>query len=227
MADKDRREPTMLWSISRRMRAKRFAKFVELTRPLPRPLRILDVGGTVPFWEMHGWAGLPDVHITTVNLTAGQSGYENIECVKGDATNLNQYADGDFDVAFSNSVIEHLFTFESQRAMASEMSRVARMYWVQTPNYWFPMEPHFCFPGWQWLPEPVRVALLRRRGFGFRGRCPDLEAARECVREVRLMTRRELRRLFPDSVIMPERLFGLVKSWIAIRGFPAQIKQSA
>jgi hypothetical protein len=102
--------------------------------------------------------------------------------------------------------------------MARETRRVARAYWVQTPNYWFPMEPHFLVPGWQWLPESARVAAIRRRRLGWRGPVPDADEARESVREIRLMRRTELARMFPDATLRPERFGGLVKSWIVLGG---------
>jgi len=207
-------------SLSNRMRSARFRYFESLVESLPRPLRIIDIGGTQSFWEKRGWTGREDVEITLVNLTAEPSAHPNINCVSGDATDLSEYGDRSFDVAFSNSVIEHLFTLENQEAMAHEVQRVAAAFWVQTPNYWFPIEPHFQLPGWQWLPETCRVQILRHRRCGRRGPYPDSREARESVREVRLMTRRELSRLFPGARIVPERFLGLVKSWIVHGGFP-------
>jgi len=207
-------------SLSNRMRRRRFARFEALTASCPRPVRIIDIGGVTAFWEMSGWANRTDVDITLVNLTTEPTRYENIRSLAGDATNLSQYSDKSFDIAFSNSVIEHLFTQEKQAAMAREVQRVAKAFWVQTPNYWFPVEPHFHTVGWQWMPEALRVAVLRRRRCGWRGPCPDLEEARRYVREVRLLTRRDLRLLFPTGTISPERFGGLVKSWIVTGGFP-------
>lgn len=206
-------------SFSNRMRSRRFSKFEGLLEGLPRPLKVIDIGGTVRFWEQRGWTDRDDVDITLVNLHAEQSAYPHIRGVAGDATKLKAFGDRQFDIAFSNSVIEHLFTLENQLAMAREVQRVARAYWVQTPNYWFPMEPHFHVPGWQWLPQSARVRLLQRRRCGWRGPCPDETEATELVREVRLMTRAELRRCFPDATLWPERLGGLVKSWVAYGGF--------
>lgn len=207
-------------SFSNRMRAKRFLLFERLAAPLPRPLRVLDVGGTDDMWEHVGWAGRDDVEITMVNLEPGERRHANIEPVAGDATDLGEVDDDEFDIAFSNSVIEHLFTAEAQAAMAREMHRVGRAMWLQTPNFWFPVEPHFHVVGWQWLPERARVELLRRRACGWRSRTPDPDQARELVREVRLMRRSELARLFPDASIVPERFAGAVKSWIVHQGFP-------
>jgi hypothetical protein len=208
-------------SISHRLRERRFRLFDSLAATLPRPLRIIDLGGTNEYWERRGWAGRDDVEITLVNLGPQERRHDNLHPVIGDATDLADHADGSFDIAFSNSVIEHLFTFDNQAAMAREVRRVARAYWVQTPNFWFPVEPHFLVPVWHWLPEEARVAILRRRGVGWAGRCPDPEKARAIVQEHRLMRRRELARLFPGAEIVPERFGGLVKSWTAIGGFPA------
>jgi len=202
------------------MRSKRFKVFEKLVANLPRPLRIIDVGGTVGFWEQRGWAGRNDYEITLVNLSESETRYDNIRSRVGDATHLKEYSDRSFHVAFSNSVIEHLFTLEHQKAMAVEVRRVAQAYWVQTPNYWFPLEPHFHVPAWQWLPEGFRVALLRRMRCGRRGPYPDRETALEAVREIRLMTRRELAEVFPEARLWPERVAGLVKSWVAYGGFP-------
>jgi hypothetical protein len=207
-------------SLSNRLRERRFALFAALADGLPRPLRILDVGGTVDFWEQRGWAGRDDVHVTLVNLRAEPSPHANVVSTVGDATRL-EHADESFDVAFSNSVIEHLFTLSAQAAMAREMRRVARALWVQTPSFWFPMEPHFLVPGWHWMPEGARVAIIRRRACGWRGPCPDREQARELVREVRLLRRSELQRLFPGATIVDERVAGLTKSFVVHAGFPA------
>lgn len=210
-------------SLSHRLRQERFALFTKLTDRLPRPLRVLDVGGTVEFWERRGWAGRDDVDITLVNLRAYETPHRNITSVAGDATDLSRWADRSFDIVFSNSVIEHLFTYDRQLAMAREVRRVGRAFWVQTPNYAFPIEPHFMvIPGWHWLPERVRVAILRRIRVGWRGPYPDREEARSKVREVRLMTRREVERAFPGARIVGEPFLGLTKSWVALDGFPGE-----
>jgi hypothetical protein len=207
-------------SFANRFRAVRFRRFEELVAPLPRPLRILDVGGEIAFWENRGWAGRDDIQIFSLNLVPEEQRHENIKPIPGDATNLGQFGDGSFDVAFSNSVIEHLFTFENQRRMASEMQRVGKAFWVQTPNFWFPMEPHFHVPGWQWMPVGLRVSMIRRWRCGWRGPCPDPDGARKLVEELRLLSESELKAIFPGATLIPERFCGLVKSWIAIGGFP-------
>jgi Methyltransferase domain len=207
-------------SFSHRMRSRRFGTFERATGSLDGTLSILDIGGTAEFWENRGWADRPGVEITLVNLFQAAQRFENIVPTVGDATSLD-LPDDAFDVAFSNSVIEHLRTGENQRRMAAEVERVARAYWIQTPNYWFPIEPHYLTPGWQWLPVRVRVEILRRRPVGQMGRCPDRAFAEHTVREVQLLSRRGLTRLFPEATLIPERFGGLVKSWTAVHGLPA------
>jgi hypothetical protein len=204
-------------SLSHRLRARRFAHFERATASLPRPLRILDVGGTTAYWQQRGWADRDDIHITLVNLTPAPMEYYNVLPTVGDATEL-EFHDNAFDLAFSNSVIEHLFVWEAQQRMAAEIRRIAPAYWVQTPNYWFPMEPHFLTPGWQWLPTQTRIKILQRRPVGQMGQCPDYKEASERVREVQLLSRRRLARLFPEANLIPERFGGLVKSWTAVSG---------
>jgi hypothetical protein len=209
-------------SFSNKLRARRFRQFEALVASLPRPLRILDVGGTNDFWEQRGWAGRNDVQIFSVNLVPETRKHSNIQPLAGNATDLAQFGDKSFDVAFSNSVIEHLFTFENQRRMAKEIQRVGKAFWVQTPNFWFPMEPHFQVPGWQWMPLRLRTAIIQRWQCGWRGPCADAAGARKLVEEVRLLGRSELQSIFPGAKVVPEQFCGLVKSWIVIGGFSSE-----
>ena len=208
-------------SFSNSRRTRRFEAFTRILQGVldqgRRPVRILDIGGTNSFWEQRGLVGRGDVRVVLVNLEAEPRVHENIEPRAGDATNLSELGDDSFDVVFSNSVIEHLETFDRQAAMAAEVRRLAPIYWVQTPNFWFPVEPHFLTPAWHWLPVDLRVAMLRRRRWGWRGPCPDPDQARTLVREVRLMRSPELRRLFPDATLEAERIGPLVKSFVAVR----------
>ena len=71
--------------------------------------------------------------------------------------------------------------------MAREVERVGRRYFVQTPNRYFPIEPHFLFPGFQFLPLAVQVGLVRRFALGYHEALPDRDEALEAVREIRLL----------------------------------------
>jgi hypothetical protein len=90
---------------------------------------------------------------------------------------------------------------------------------VQTPNFWFPLEPHYLVPGFQFLPVRLRSGLLRRFDLGHIGRIPDPGAADEHVRSIRLLRTTQLRKLFPDARIHRERMLGLTKSLMAVGGW--------
>ena len=87
--------------------------------------------------------------------------------VQADATERLPFADGAFDLAYSNSVIEHLPPARRE-AFAREIRRVARGWWVQTPAFGFPIEPHSLLPAAHWLPPAAAPPLLAARRGGAR-----------------------------------------------------------
>ncbi len=123
-----------------------------------------------------------------------------------------------FDVAFSNSLIEHLKTEASQERLASEMMRLSNQVYCQTPSRWFPVEPHYLGLFLHWIPAHHRPYWMYRYftvwGWVTRPTRSQVEAQKE---EVRLLGKRDLARLFPGCEIMTERFLGLPKSYVAIR----------
>ncbi len=210
----DNRDPG---SWAARFRRRRFELFLKLVEPLPRPVSVLDVGGEQRFWEVMGLAGDASFSITLLNIAPQPVTYANLTSLSGDAADLGRFSDQQFDVVFSNSVIEHLGSFERQQRMASEVRRVGRSYFVQTPNRRFPLEPHFLLPWFQYYPEWLQVGLLRRFRLGWYAPIPDPQAARQHVCAHRLLDEAELRRLFPGARIYHERVLGVVKSLVAIK----------
>ena len=178
-----------------RARARRHARFVELMRPDPGT-RIVDVGC--------GPLGLrafaPELDVTGVDLE-DRPDYPG-PFVQADATRRLPFEDGAFDLAYSNSLIEHLPPAD-RAAFAAELKRVARRWWVQTPAFGFPLEPHALLPLAHWLPPALRRPYWR---LGVAG---DWE-------EISLLRRGDLAALFGEPVIA-ERLGPLAKSWIAVR----------
>jgi hypothetical protein len=204
-------------SLAVALRRKRFRHFLDLVESCPPGrLRILDVGGTERFWETMGFADSGH-EITLLNLTAVETRHPTIVSVAGDASAMPQFDDNEFDIVFSNSVIEHLGSPEKQQQMANEVRRLARKYLVQTPNYYFPIEPHFLFPGFHFLPVASRIWLLRHHSLGSYPRVEDYQQAYALVSEIRLVTETELRAMFPDATILHERLYGMTKSLLAVR----------
>lgn len=207
-------------SVASRLRRKRFGIFERLIEDLPRPVSVLDVGGTEAYWSMVPRDAKAGLEITLLNLTQVPGSGDGLRRVAGDARDLSQFGDDSFDVVFSNSVIEHVGTLEDQRRMAHEVKRVGRRYYVQTPNRYFPVEPHFQFPFFQFLPERARAGLVQRLGLGWYARQTDPASALDLVRSIRLLTSRELRELFPDARLVPERFAGLTKSFVMVSPSP-------
>ena len=207
-------------SLATRMRQRRFAFFLSLLDGIERPLQILDVGGTLQFWELMGSERLEGVTVTLLNLRPEKTTNARFESVAGDALDLGRYLDSSFDVVFSNSVIEHLGpNFSDQQRMANEIKRVGKRYFVQTPNRYFPLEPHFLVPGFQFFPMELRVWLVTHFNVGWYHRIPDREKARKEVESVSLLSEKDLRGLFPGASVYRETVIGLTKSLIAYDGF--------
>jgi hypothetical protein len=201
-------------SLAHSMRFKRFLYFKNLIDKLDKPVKILDIGGTQMYWVNMGLDD-KDYQITLLNLSKYPTNSPNFTSTVGDASDLSQYPDKSFDVVFSNSVIEHLYTKVNQKKMASEAMRVGKYYFIQTPNYYFPLEPHFLFPGFQFFPKTIRAFLIKRFKLGHISRKQTSEEARRIVDEIRLLTVDEMKGLFPQSLIYKEKVGGLTKSVIA------------
>jgi hypothetical protein len=188
-------------------RERRYRLFLELC-DVSRDDRIIDVGaGTGGGLERFN----RENPIVAVDLEGERSGWldqPNVTVEKGDGTRL-RFADREFPVAYSNSVIEHI-PKQLQRAFADEVRRVGERYFVQTPNKWFPIEPHYQVPLFHFLPVRVRRALNKRFTLGFQ--------PKGYWEEITLLSARDLKRLFPDARIHRERVFGLTKSLMAVRG---------
>jgi len=182
--------------VAQRARAARHRRFLALTGATAET-RIVDVGcGAL------GLRGLaPDLDVTGVDVV-DRPDYPG-PFVRADATRRLPFADGEFDLAYSSSVVEHLAPAD-RPAYAAELRRVARGWWVQTPAFSFPVEPHALLPFAHWLPVGLRRRYWRLGAAG-------------SWEEIALLRRRELAALFPGSAIVAERLGPLTKSWIAVR----------
>jgi Methyltransferase domain len=194
-----------------RFRRRRMQRFYNLLTPSPST-RLLDIGGASYTWCDESTAST-SFSVTLLNTyDYGPSEGGRFTATKGDATRL-PFEDKSYDIAFSNSVIEHVGTWQEQQAFASEARRVAHRLWIQTPARSFPIEAHLLAPYIQYLPKRTQHRLARWTPRGIL----QPELVHEIVDEVRLLTYREMRQLFPDCLILKERVFGITKSYIAIR----------
>ena len=212
----DNRNPD---SLSAKYRKKRFLLFENLIAQLEKPIRILDVGGTQRFWEVMGLSELDGVYITLINIDNQTVSSPNFKSVVGNACDMRVFTDGWFDVVFSNSVIEHVGGNEDQIQMAEEVKRVGNRYFIQTPNKYFPIEPHFLFPFFQFLPIPFRIWLLCHFDLGWVKKVKNFEEANNTITSIRLLKKGEFIHLFPEASLYEEKIMGITKSFIVYYGW--------
>jgi hypothetical protein len=174
---------------------------------------VLDVGGEADFWRR---SLIRPAHVTLVNPKAQSVEEPWMTIVEGDGCALPRGMP-EADLAFSNSVIEHVGGHYRRGSMAHEIRTAAPRDWVQTPYRYFPVEPHFLFPGLQFLPPRARASVLVRWPLGAFGRFHERERAIRAALRVELLTATEMQLYFPDAELHRERFAGLTKSLIAVR----------
>jgi len=179
--------------LAARARARRHAHFFALTR-LSEGARVLDVGcGQIGLRALE-----PALDVTGVDL-AQRPDYPG-PFVQVDASAGLPFADGEFELVYCSSVIEHVPPTR-RAAFAREIRRVGRGWFVQTPAWSFPIEPHALLPGAHWLPPRLRRPYWR---LGATGKWEDIS----------LLKRDEIEALFGPA--LPERVGPLTKSWVCV-----------
>lgn len=217
-------------SLAVRFRQRRFDFFRSLLAQLPeqqggKAISILDVGGTRLFWEQMGFLE-EAADITILNISLDQlelggdaTGRTSFRHVEGDACDLSQFTDQQFDIVFSNSVIEHVGSRAQQEKMLLEAARVGKRYFIQTPNYYFPMEPHFHFIGFQFLPFWLRCKLVQMFNLGWFKRAENEAEAEALVRSCNLLSKNALQSFDRAAKIYAERFCLLNKSYVLYKGW--------
>lgn len=212
-------------------RTKRLESFVEVYPDLGN-LSVLDVGGTPYMWEMlNKHFGLVPkkvvllnanpVHLSKENdYVSGTSSTINYEIVCGDARDL-KFTDEQFDLVFSNSVIEHVGNSSDKNKFARECKRVGKEFYIQTPNRWFPIEPHLVAFFIHWLPRNLYRKLhflsimhLYQIYLTIKNGSRGSTNTEKWVDQADLLSYQQVKQLFPDTAIYKERLLGLSKSFV-------------
>jgi hypothetical protein len=206
-------DPDLAGSYTYRFRQRRNA---ELKRRFPdlEDMRILDLGGTPVSWRT---LGLRADHVTIVDLGRVEDPDEpwiDVICADACAGGFGKY-----DLVFSNSLMEHLGGHARRKQFADVVRESAPSWWIQTPYRYFPVEPHWIFPGFQFLPFRMRLMICQNWStLHSSDTRKDKAKASEFVASVELISSTEMRMYFPASEIWFERIAGIPKSVVAING---------
>ena len=211
-------------SIGVKFRAKRINILMSLIAAVYKEhnrVEIIDIGGTISYWKLisEDYLNKNNVSITIVNLESAciPLAQERFKFIAADGCDLSLFENNAFNIVHSNSVIEHVGDWSRIVLFAKEVSRLAPKYFVQTPNYWFPIEPHFITPFFHWLPEPARIWLTMHFNLGHKEKADSVDSAVRTVESVRLLNKRMLEELFKDARIRTEKYCFLSKSFIAVK----------
>ena len=216
----------MLHRLRRYTREKRLERFNEFVKGVTGQIRLIDLGGTVKFWEDWGLAKQPRLDVTIVNDHHIDKNHEhdllalpNIHRLQADVLTLSAAYLAGYDVIFSNSLIEHLPGPEAQRQLAQAIIDSGRPYFMQTPNKRSPVDPHFprpYVPFFAAYPRPLQARLLSWSALGSGCAAPSYAAALERLSNYYPLTTSGVRQLFPQARIVMERPLGVPMSIIAM-----------
>jgi hypothetical protein len=232
--------PTVSTVIRRFRRKTRMARMVifrafiaQLRRNLPdgdtRMLRVIDLGGTVAFWE--DWWRISEadrLRITLINNHEIDNSQKNhashssfIENRYGDASHLTLPEYAAFDLIFSNSFFEHLSSRAQQDNLAADIVLSGRPYFIQVPNKYSPIDPHHPFaPFFALYPFPLRVRLLTMSGFGYNEKADSRHSARKWQENYLPLGLGDMQRLFPGAAHKVEHSFGIPMSILMFSNRP-------
>jgi hypothetical protein len=207
-------------------RRKRHEFFLYLTQRLNKPYTLLDVGGIPQYWENVKFEPTPDIKIVLFNLETQKNIGRGFEFIQGDAREMNQFSDAEFDLVFSNATISSLSNYKDQIKMASEIRRVGKRYIVQTPNRNFPVHYTFNIPFFHFLPTNVQQTLLVKFRRGLLEGSSNKKAAFKRLSKDRPLIIKEVRQCFPEACLYRENFFLFTKSFIAYYGVEWNQKDS-
>ena len=146
-------------SIGERQRSRRWEWFGKTFTGI-ESMSVIDLGGTAEAWRR---APVRPASLHIINLEQEASEVPTwIHIDRADACKLPAHISSRrYNLVFSNSVIEHVGGHSQRQRFADTIHTLADTHWVQTPYRYFPIEPHWLFPGFQFLPLSARAKISR------------------------------------------------------------------
>ncbi len=196
--------------LHRKSREKKHKLFLELLRPTPQ-MRILNVGAS----GIH--VGLPEqlesFYEYRSQITGGGISFADVEDYRNSFPGVQAivfdgcalpFIDQSFDIVYSNAVLEHLPGTKSVERFAAEVQRVGKGWFITTPNFWYPVDPHYHLPFVQLLPETLLRLLVRTLG-------------KTPYDHLHLLTKKQLQKLFSAGEVVSPRITFYPETLIAYR----------
>lgn len=151
---------SLAYSISAYNRKRKWKLFLQ-TFPPKKHQTVLDVGysdvehsETENYIEKH----YPfQKNITALGIDAPdsfQNKYPKVRVVQYDGTRF-PFQDGEFDVCWSNAVLEHVGNEDDQILFLQEIARTSKSAFITTPNRYFPIETHTRLPFVHFFPKKI------------------------------------------------------------------------
>lgn len=195
--------------LQQRSRKKKFTLFMNHLKPKDSH-NVLDMGcGTGTFLEeMYPFKKkLLGFDISPRNIKIFKQKHPSVKIMQGDGKK-SPFKNQEFDIVFSNAVIEHVGNWNEQKKYASEIRRVAKSYFITTPNKWFPFEPHYRLPLYQFIPKQVQKLLSKHFSIG--------NYPKGFWEDIHLISASELATLFPEATIVKQKIGFYPETLIAI-----------
>lgn len=226
MTMKDRGLPTSVYyqhsgtvplasRLSLQARRKMFELFMARFQPSSHT-SVLDVGATSDssFSESNYFERMypyPQniVSVGTEDASHLSTQYPGVRYLKVEAGSPLPFTDREFDIVFSNAVIEHVGGHERQAAFIRELCRVGRAFFITTPSRWFPVEHHTGVPFLHYLPASLYRAALQRTPYRYWADEDHLN----------IVSARSLRALFPrprNVEVFRVRTLGVTSNLVAV-----------
>jgi SAM-dependent methyltransferase len=197
-------------ALHRISRENRYRLFMRLMRP-SATTRILNVGATgaqtglseqLEHWYPH-LNQLTGGGLNYDEAVDYRASFPGVTAVVFDGCAL-PFADKSFEIVYSNAVLEHLPGPDFVDRFAREVQRAGKSWFVSTPNYWYPFDPHYHLPLVQLLSENAQRRLVKRLG-----KVP--------YDHLHLLKRSQLRSLFPTSQVIGSRVTFYPETLVAYR----------
>jgi hypothetical protein len=202
-------------SIGEQRRVRRW-EWLRSEFPRFESMSVLDLGGTAEAW-LRAPVRPASVHVVNLEPEPGLPAADWIRTDQADACDLPAHiASCSYDLVFSNAVLEHVGGHAQRIRFADTVHKMAPLHWVQTPYRYFPIEPHWLFPGFQFLPLATRARVSQHWPLVY-SKSKSWEEGLRAAMGVELISRSEMSIYFPTSAIASERVLGVVKALIAIK----------